>query len=482
MRVAHYLVREPSGLFYFRLRVPLDLRPQVGRAIVKRATRARCPRQALAIATSWAAGYAAAFEALRGRHGMADKKLADELLEGIRQQGAIKYKVNLATGELEADGPEDHARALEAIEAIGRVPSAIRAEMAARPPACKPLDMDEAIRMWALTLPMDSPGKRKGSKSKRSKVEAFAAWKRARSGGPFLVSDATRTDFAEYFIACKASTTKRGKQPAPRYIENQFLVLALFFDWAMASNYFPKDDNPARGHAQVPKKERRRRAKSHGWQAFSAAQVGKIFNPEAYARLRTEAARWLPLLALYTGARANELAHLEIEDCYNYLGNVAVPVFDFNFLGDHKSLKTDASERITPVHPDLIALGLWERVERLCEAGETKLFPELEFLAENGPGNSAQSAFSRYLQRLKIKARGHGKVGMHSFRDTAITTMKLGGVREEYRREYCGHEQGETDDHHDAYGVDLRPPSLAKLCHPALSFGLDLPALRKLLV
>lgn len=482
MRVAHYLVREPSGLFYFRLRVPMDLRPLLGRAIIKRATGLRCPRVALAVATDWAARYARAFDAVRGQ-GMADEKLVAALLKGIRKNGTMEYKVNLTTGELEADGPEDHARAMEAIREIGAITPEFRARIAAARGAV-PMDMAEGIRMWALTLPMDTPGQRKGSKSKQSKVGAFYDWKRQRVQNEFQIKDVSRTDLAEYFIACKSTTTKRGKPPAPRYIENQFLVLAAFFDWAMASDYYPgqrDEDNPARGHAQVPKKERKRRAKTHGFQAFALAQLRKIFEPATYASLRTEAARWLPLMALYTGARANELAHLEIADCYDYLGNPAVPVFDFNLQGDHKSLKTEASERTTPVHPDLIALGLWERVERLREAGETKLFPELEFLAENGPGNAAQRAFSRYLERLGIEARGAGKVGMHSFRDTAITTMKLAGVRREAREEYCGHELSMRGDHDEAYGVDLQPPALAKLCHPALSFGLDLPALRKLL-
>lgn len=485
MRVAHYLTREASGLLYFRLRVPRDLQGITGLRVIKRATGTRHPRYALAIATMWAERYAAAFAALRGK-GMGAKDEADELLEGIRRNGGFRrYEIDLSRGYVRTDGPEDHARAMQALEAIGPVTADMRQQLA-KSPACESLDMDEAIGKWALTLPMETPGKRKTSKSMVSSARAFSAWKREREGRPFPIGAVTRTDFAEFFITCKTTPTSRGTLPAPRYIENQFLRIADLFDWAISSNYYPKGDNPsdanpARGHAQVPKKERRRRAKTHGWQAFSPAQVQKIFNPETYASLRTEAGRWLPLMALYTGARANELAHLEVEDCRDYEGSAGVPVFDFNFLGEHKSLKTDASERVTPVHPDLIALGLWERVARLRAEGEVKLFPGLEFLAENGPGNAAQSAFSRYLERLAIRARGHGKIGMHSFRDTVINTMKLAGVREEFRREYCGHEQNETDDHHDAYGIDLAPWALAAMCHPSLAFGLDLNGLRPLL-
>lgn len=47
MRVAHYLVRGTSGLFYVRLRVPKDLQDALGTKLIKRATGTRCARLAL---------------------------------------------------------------------------------------------------------------------------------------------------------------------------------------------------------------------------------------------------------------------------------------------------------------------------------------------------------------------------------------------------------------------------------------------------
>ena len=481
MRVAHYLTRGQSGLFYFRMRVPADLRAALGCVVIKRATGTRCPRAALACAVAWAGGYARAFYELRQGDGMTKPPSIADIVAGFQRGEVRTYTFEHPSGfKLTANDADDHRRAMEALEKIGPLSALLPHTPAAPVASSKPMDMDEAVRMWALTLPAATPGERKGSKAMASKVRAFYDWKRLRVKASFLVSAVSRTDFAEYFVYNKSLTTKRGKPPAPRYIENKFLVLAGFLDWAKTSGYlyFPTDENPARGHAQVAKRERKRRAKTHGWQAFNTEQVKCIFDPDSFATMEAEAARWITVMALYTGARSNELAHLELEDCYEFAGQ---PLLDFNFLGPHKSLKTDASERKTPVHPDLIALGLWKRVARLRAAGEVKLFPGLNYEAENGPANGAQRAFSRYLQRLDIQARGKGRVGLHSFRDTAIQTMKLAGVREEYRREYCGHEQGESDDHHDAYGIDLLPAGLAKQCHPALAFGLDLKALGKLL-
>ena len=478
MRVAHYLVRGTSGLFYVRLRVPKDLQGALGTKLIKRATGTRCARAALVCALTLQARYAQAFDAIRCGEHMAKPPSIEEIRTNLRNGRGSDYVIEQGPGGLriEATDQADHDRAMQALENIGRVGTWATAAPVA--PASLTKDMDEAVKMWASTLPGATPGERKNSKAQQRKVREFYTWKKARVGGPFPVNSITRVECAEFFVHNKLSITKRGSEPAPRTIENKFLALIDFLSWAQTSTYFPTGDNPATGHANVPKKDRNRRAKTHGWQAFSSAQLAKIFDPEAYKTMRSEDARWLPVMALYTGARSNELAHLELEDCFDFLG---LPIFDFNFLGPHKSLKTDASERKTPVHPDLIALGLWERVDRLRKAGETKLFPGLSFTAENGPANAGQSAFSRHLERLSITARGSGIVGLHSFRDTVINTLTLAGVHEEVRKQYVGHEAGTTDDHHQSYGIDLLPAGLAKHCHPPLSFGVDLDALRVLL-
>lgn len=479
MRVAHYLIRGRSGLFYFRLRVPPDLCAGVGVRVIKRATGTRCPRVALALAVDWAGRYARAFIALRQGHVLAKPpSIAD--IEGSFERGETKtYTLEHPSGyKLTANDAADHRRAMEALDNIGRV-SHFAAPKAPTPPSSTAMDMAEALRMWALGLPKSTPGKTKNSGAKVRMAREFYDWKKARAGASFTVNTLTRTDFAEFFIYNQTLKTTRGTPPAERYIENKFLVLADFFDWAAASAFYPEGDNPARGHANVPKRNKRARAKSHGWQPFTAAQISDIFKPDDYASMDTEAARWLPLMALYTGARSNELAHLELADCF--LDECGAYVLDFNLLGDHKSLKTDASERMTPVHPDLVALGLWGRVQRLKLAGETKLFPELNFAAQNGPANGPQRAFSRYLERLNITARGGGKVGHHSFRDTVIEKLKRAGVSRELREEYTGHELSDRQEHSHAYDPDFTPCDLGKACHPPLAWGLDLKALAALL-
>ena len=71
MRFANYLTYCPSG-FAFRLIVPADLQPVVGRRVIKKALRTHDRVMAQAIALGLAAQYALTFRQLRGQQGGRD--------------------------------------------------------------------------------------------------------------------------------------------------------------------------------------------------------------------------------------------------------------------------------------------------------------------------------------------------------------------------------------------------------------------------
>lgn len=93
----------------------------------------------------------------------------------------------------------------------------------------------------------------------------------------------------------------------------------------------------------------------------------------------------------------------------------------FTTDSDGQTVKTEASKRLVPLHPDLIELGLWGRVERLREAGEERLFPGMRVDSKAGTGNAISKGFGHYLKQLKIgPRRANGTVGFHSLRKTVI--------------------------------------------------------------
>lgn len=530
MRVAHYLIRGRSGLFYFRLRVPQDLRALLGLRLIKRALGTRCPRTALACAVTWAARYAHAFATLRRVDPMTKPPSWEEMEANLRAAGGRRsdYVIQGPGGfRIEATDDDDHARAMDALENIGRIAPGTFAQTQTNTPAhaIKRMTLKDAMTKWEKAIKNTDP---KTIGAKKRAVQDLLDWKqdqinakaagiggKGASGALLFVDEIDGTTCGEWFIHLNAARDTKGK---PRYspgtMENKFIYAAGFFDWAITNKHYPKGDNPARGHANVSKKTKKQRAKSHGAQAFDPEQIETMFQPDNYRRMRSRAARWAPLLLLYTGARSNEIGRLELADIYEHpkgcQPDTGTKVLCFTVLGDDKKLKTDESYRLTPIHPHLIQLGFWDyvvelktkekaaneqvrvakktkapddEVTKLVEAAQKaqKLFSDLTFDAENGPANAPQSAFRRMLKLAGIKARGEATVGHHSFRDTVIDKMKQSGVTEEMRHEYTGHKNGGSENA-DAYEHAFSPERLAEICHPALDWRLDLEALKPLLL
>lgn len=143
---------------------------------------------------------------------------------------------------------------------------------------------------------------------------------------------------------------------------------------------------------------------------------------------------WVPRIMAYTGCRMGEAAQLRKVDIRQEQG---VWVFDFNEESEQKTLKTDGSQRLVPVHPRLLALGLLDFVAT-CEGDF--LFPErIRFTERDTRGNVDR--LSKQLNRWLRKA---GVIDVRktfqSFRGTMATRLKGMGVPEYQIAEILGHE------------------------------------------
>ena len=95
------------------------------------------------------------------------------LAEGRRLDYLIERAADGSITKLESKGKADHDRMMAAVEMIGYV-GAREAQPTA--PPCKPMDMEEGIAMWALTLPETMPADRKDKKARVGNVDAFYRW------------------------------------------------------------------------------------------------------------------------------------------------------------------------------------------------------------------------------------------------------------------------------------------------------------------
>jgi integrase len=121
---------------------------------------------------------------------------------------------------------------------------------------------------------------------------------------------------------------------------------------------------------------------------FEAADLKAIFNTAVYRSGSRpmggggEAAFWLPLIALFTGARQSELAQLRIEDLRQDSETPGLWFFDIGTEGG-RSIKTASSRRKVPVHPHLVSVGLLRyRQSLIDEGGGGDLWPDIKSDAE----------------------------------------------------------------------------------------------------
>jgi integrase len=152
-------------------------------------------------------------------------------------------------------------------------------------------------------------------------------------------------------------------------------------------------------------------------------------------------------VALFTGARLNELSSLKASDVAHNDIVGAQCIFIKTEKRSGKRLKTEQSERFVPLHPQLIAAGFLKYVsEQIAERGATAwLFPKV------APGTTGKSAFSKWFGRY-IGAHGitDGTKVFHSFRHSFVDALRLAGVGEEINIALLGHTDPSV---HDKYGA-----------------------------
>lgn len=175
---------------------------------------------------------------------------------------------------------------------------------------------------------------------------------------------------------------------------------------------------------------------------FSNEQVEVIRNAVlGKDKPHAEHHKWGTLIAIYTGARLNEIAQLHLEDVQQIDG---IWCFDINQKpGTLKKLKNSASKRIVPVHPRLIEYGFLDYFERMkARKGNDRLFPQFSYSKSDGYGrNLGRWVNESLLPDLGIKT---DQLTFHSFRHTMVGMLGAANVPQEHVMAIVGHEPGTT--------------------------------------
>ena len=156
---------------------------------------------------------------------------------------------------------------------------------------------------------------------------------------------------------------------SPGTVNKQLGAVQAIAGWGNHNGVVP-DDTPWSDPFQKMRVEEKQSERA----PFVSSELQKIFDDPLFtAHQWPEGARgaagvWLPLLSLFNGARQAELAGLKVSNVHEEEETGYPLIFIVAQRKAGKSLKTKGSERVVPVHPQLVKLGFLKYVAG-AEAG-----------------------------------------------------------------------------------------------------------------
>ncbi|OBQ56782.1 site-specific integrase [Halodesulfovibrio spirochaetisodalis] len=257
------------------------------------------------------------------------------------------------------------------------------------------------------------------------------------------------------------------KKVSPRTV-NEKCVAALSAVFGYAERELLIESNPAHNA------KKRVQATHRSRQAYTDEDLKCIFESfpvytEGYRPKVSlgEAAFWLPLLGLFTGARLEELGQLLVDDVRQSSDVWYLDLMGRNDTpeGKKQRFKNVASHREVPVHSKLIKIGFLEFVNEQKAAGHVWLFHEL-------PENTDKRTdrFSKWWNRY---SRQHGgfdssKV-FHSFRHTVKNAFRRAESDMRIADRLQGHSLGTEG---SKYGDDV-PVNISQKTIELLRYDVD---------
>jgi integrase len=301
----------------------------------------------------------------------------------------------------------------------------------------EPIETPKAPEIGPRRLPTDGQGRPgmlsgafDGWKAERKpSAKAWSEWSLARRrflevNGDIAVAKVERSHIRKF----KNALSALGLGTAS--IKKQLGAVRTVLGWAVENGL--ADHNVAAGvGVRDAKVQRETRL------PYADADLKVIFGSPIYTKRERpaagggEASYWLPLMALYMGARLEEMGQAVVSDVVKVGG---VLCLDINDEGEGKSVKTTSSRRTVPIHPELLRLGFEKYVASVDKGG--RLFPGLQQDQFGKWTGNFSKWWGRWARGLGITDR---RKVFHSFRHTFKAACRRAGIQEETHDLLTGH-------------------------------------------
>jgi integrase len=448
------LIQDRCGVYYFRLIVPLSWRRTVKKTEIRRSLRTKDA----GIAREAALMLSARMEALLSN---SKKSGLDESMQSITDwmmdTDAHKMKVRIfknGGAEIEADTLEEAKEARAIVEEYVKTNSRSTQQAVAALPSSRCGTSLETAKSKFLAERTSTLSEFGTMPKLRGVLKAFISF--IGNSDVAMVLPSNILEYKEKMLADKKAATT---------INDHLVALTGFFDYCIKNKIAPAMPNPARG-LQIPGAHK----KAESYDVFSQEEIVRIFVSVPYLKkMKLPDFYWGPLIALFTGARAEEIASLAVEQIYSVKGIWIIDILKG---------KTENAVRRVPIHNQLLELGLVEYCQAIRGAGYKRLFPHLS-KGKNGYKKNMCRTFGDYLDTPVVNIVNELKV-FHSFRHTVVTSLTDKGVNEGQKRVLVGHDIDTKESAHDDYThlEALTLPNLQTAINKLDYEGLDLAPLK----
>lgn len=484
-----YLTRSRHGtLYYFRRRVPDDLRLIILQPYLVCSLGTSHRGQAIILARAYAAKTDNAFTQLRN---MSEKKpTATELLNNLANDPSCRLRIRLAGAQLRLEEQEREAERLEREVIEGLHQQQVQQKHHEQ-------ILDAVIRSGAASVAAASAGShsfvsvpapvitpeelledflREGAGSGRWKDADTA---RTRDYGPIWKRFAVHA--GKHGLTAGAAKAYRAEVLAREQDSPETKNRNLYRVRSVIAHGVDHHDLDAKilPHLKKPTGKRSGGSgKVKSYLPFNDEELKLLFHSESYKSNSFKKAShfWLPLLGLYTGARLEELAGLHLSSFSTVEGFPAMRLSDRDTTDEGKN---EHAPRDVPIHPQLIQAGLLAYVDQLRTEGHSRLFPEIGAAARDGFAKRATVDFTDYRRSVGV-GRDEGvrsRKVFHSFRSTLAGRLFPLTPDADLRRRLLGH--AAKDVHAGTYlGAIGIPMERATEVISRVAFGLEHPVFR----
>jgi len=272
----------------------------------------------------------------------------------------------------------------------------------------------------------------------------------------------TKSDFVQFRDAMIA----KGK--ATTTVEKDLSFLKTIMRYAHESDKIPTNPTEALkvSKRKVSTKVRRRLLMDDVCKVFGSSIYTTHERPKGGGR---DAAAWVPLIGLYTGARLEEVCQLRLADIQQLDDIHFFNIIDLDDedLNIKTSVKTDESRRQVPIHEKLIKAGFLDYVAHIKARGHDWLFPHLTPDRYDKRSGNWSKWWARWRKSLGVA--GVSKC-YHAFRHTFKTACRQADVEEETHDALTGHSGGGVGRDYGDYPLPALNRAIQKVRFPGFDF------------